>query len=123
MKKYLLNILGIFLVIYGAYGLIGSLVYLGSQGFSQTQLVNALLVNIFGNILVLITGIGLIRKKNWSIVLYWIALVFYQLAVSMVYTGQILLTTIGYVLLTLNVAIAIVLSTQWGTLSKGNNPA
>jgi len=123
MKKYLINTLGIFLVVYGVYTLIGSFIYLGSVGLSQTQTVNALMVSMFGAILVVITGIGLLLKKNWSVILYWIALVFYQLVVSMVYTGQIILTTLGYVLLILNVVIAIVLSTQWGKLSKGNSSA
>jgi len=82
--------------------------------------------------LLIITGAGLLRRKNWSITLYWIAFVIlpilqitflpFILGVHLSLTSILLQLSgpLGYILL-FNVVVAMLLSRQWGKLAEAES--
>lgn len=117
MKKYLLNTLGFLLVAYFLYWAIFYIpLFLRSFDPSGVAVMIVYIVFVVSMLLFGITGIGLLLKKNWSIVIYWIAIILI-LAMAVIYKAKTPLIN-SYLFLLLNIIAAIFVSTQWKKLGN-----
>lgn len=117
MKKILLNTLAGLLILYHGYLIITYVPQLLAT-YSEYD-AKALLYSIlftFAVTLLVIVGVSLYFRKNWSIVLYWISI---SVLLVLTVAGAIELPFINnYLFIFLNAIVAIFLSTQWGKLKK-----
>lgn len=134
MKKYLIYLIVFWFIAGGIYGLFGfgnsfslSLLMLSISygGFStlldmpQLQLVFPMLAAI----LYIIAGIGLLLKKNWSIVLCWVAFLPYLVLNYLSYIQSVSNAgyySLPYLNLALQLVVVIFLSTRWNKLNQIN---
>lgn len=134
MKKYLIYLIAFWFIAGGIYGLFGvgnsfsiKLLILSVLfgGFSTLLDVSQLqlLTPILTTIIYIIAGIGLLLKKNWSIVLCWVAFLPYLVLNYLSYIQSVSNTSyygLPYLNLALQLVIVVFLSTQWGKLNQIN---
>lgn len=117
MKKKLLNTLAGLLILYHGYLIVSyvpSLLMSYDQYDPKTLSYSALYT--LAVTLLIIVGVSLYFRKNWSIVLYWISI---SVLLVLTVADAITLPFINnYLFIFLNAIVAIFLSTQWGKLKK-----
>ena len=117
MKKKLLNTLAGLLILYHGYLIVSyvpSLLMSYDEYDPKTLLYSALFT--LAVTLLVIVGVSLYFRKNWSIVLYWISI---SVLLVLTVANAITLPFINnYLFIFLNAIVAIFLSTQWGKLKK-----
>lgn len=115
MKRYLINALAVLLILFPLYWAISSVpIILQTFDPSQIGITVIILFISLAYTLSAVAGIGLLLKKNWAIVLYWVAIVLFAF-VTFIYMPITPLIN-GYLFLFLNVIVASFISTQWKKL-------
>lgn len=117
MKKALLNTLAILLIIYHGY-LIANYIPRMIESYNSTDS-SAISYNVIFSVsiaLLIIVGVSLFFRKNWSIILYWISII---VLLVLIILGDAYIPLINnYLFIFLNVIVAAFLTTQWGKLKK-----
>lgn len=113
MKQSILNTLGILFIVYPVYAfyLVSRFLVLDVSGYGVMSAIFLLSLVFF-----VAAGVGLLLKKDFSIISYWAALIFFYILV-LVYGGTIPLIN-EHVFLVLNTIVAMFLSRLWGKLAE-----
>jgi hypothetical protein len=114
MKKNLINLIAVLIVANAGYSLLMVLA-------ESTGTLSGAWLFLVSTVLYLLAGIGLLLKKNWSIVLYWLALI---LGIANAIQAGRSLAQLDFdtIFFAIEIIVGVFLAMQWGKLSKVEAP-